>query len=127
MRASGQGAVRARDRQGDDLEWSRAEAACRSELMAEPARYYGARIATFIRDCLQTVGLSGGDAMKVAVLMLEADLAGADAHGVFRLPQYVKRIKAGGINPKPNITVEKMAPATAMVDGDNGMGHLVMA
>ena len=42
---------------------------------------------------------------KVAELMLEADLTGADAHGVFRLPQYIRRIKAGGVNPKPDITV----------------------
>ena len=27
----------------------------------------------------------------------------------------------------PNITVTKTAPATALVDGDNGMGHLVMS
>ena len=72
------------------------------------------------------VGVPGADAVKIAELMLEADLTGADAHGVFRLPQYIRRIKAGGVNPKPNITVEKTAPATAMVDGDNGMGHLVM-
>jgi LDH2 family malate/lactate/ureidoglycolate dehydrogenase len=32
-------------------------------------------------------------------LMGEADLTGADAHGVFRLPQYVRRLKAGGFNP----------------------------
>ena len=95
--------------------------------MAKPTRIYGAHIVQFILDCLKPLGLSGGDAMKVAMLMYYADLAGADAHGVFRLPQYVRRIKAGGINPKPNITVEKTAPATAMVDGDNGMGHLVMA
>ena len=84
-------------------------------------------IVAFIRDSLLTVGLPQSDAAKTAELMCEADLAGADAHGVFRLPQYVKRIKAGGINPRPNIKVEKTAPATAMVDGDNGMGHLVMA
>ena len=70
--------------------------------------------------------MPAADAAKVAELMLEADLTGADAHGVFRLPQYIRRIKAGGVNPKPNITVEQTAPATAMVDGDNGMGHLVM-
>jgi L-2-hydroxycarboxylate dehydrogenase (NAD+) len=39
----------------------------------------------------------------------------------------VKRLKAGGVNPKPTIRVEKTAAATALVDGDNGMGHLVMA
>jgi L-2-hydroxycarboxylate dehydrogenase (NAD+) len=91
------------------------------------ARIPALAIATFIKDALLKVGLSDSDAAKTAELMCEADLAGADAHGVFRLPQYVRRIKAGGINPKPNITVQKTAPATAMVDGDNGMGHLVMA
>src|SRR5712671_7893575 len=43
------------------------------------------------------------------------------------MPQDVRRLKAGGFNARPNITVTKSAPATAMVDGDNGMGHLVMA
>jgi LDH2 family malate/lactate/ureidoglycolate dehydrogenase len=59
--------------------------------------------------------------------MLEADLIGADAHGVFRLMQYVHRLKLGSTNPRPNITVNRTAPATALVDGDNGMGHLVVA
>jgi LDH2 family malate/lactate/ureidoglycolate dehydrogenase len=45
---------------------------------------------------------------------------------VFRLPQYIRRTKAGGVNPRPNITVRQTAPATALVDGDNGLGHLVM-
>jgi L-2-hydroxycarboxylate dehydrogenase (NAD+) len=86
-----------------------------------------AAIAGLIRDALAKMGLPAGDAAKVAELMTEADLTGADAHGVFRLPQYVRRLRAGGVNPRPAITVEKTAPATALVDGDNGMGHLVMA
>ncbi len=86
-----------------------------------------AAIDALIRDCMQAVGVPPADAAKVAELMLEADLVGADAHGVFRLPQYVRRIKGGAVNPKANITVEKTGPATAMVDGDNGMGHLVMS
>jgi L-2-hydroxycarboxylate dehydrogenase (NAD+) len=83
-------------------------------------------IVAFIKEAMLTVGMPAGDAAKVAELMVEADLTGADAHGVFRLPQYIRRIKAGGVNPKATVTVEKTAPATAMVDGDNGMGHLVM-
>jgi L-2-hydroxycarboxylate dehydrogenase (NAD+) len=59
--------------------------------------------------------------------MTEADLTGADAHGIFRLPQYVRRIQAGGVNPTPQIEVRRTGPATALVDGDNGMGHLVMS
>ena len=83
-------------------------------------------IAALIKDAMMAVGVPDADAEKISELMLEADLAGADAHGVFRLPQYIRRIKAGGVNPKPIIKVEKTAPATAIVDGDNGMGHLVM-
>jgi LDH2 family malate/lactate/ureidoglycolate dehydrogenase len=84
-------------------------------------------VEAFITDTLTGVGLPADDAAKVAELMLEADLTGADAHGVFRLPQYVRRLRGGGINPRPDIRVDKTAPATALVEGDNGMGHLVMA
>src|SRR3954462_4000984 len=66
-------------------------------------------IQTFIADSLRIVGLPAGDAAKAAELMLEADLTGADAHGVFRLPQYVRRLRGGGINATPNIRVEKTA------------------
>lgn len=95
--------------------------------MAGVTRIYGGNIMLFVVNCLRTVGLTGTDAMTVMIRMLEADYSGADAHGIFRLPQYIRRIKAGGINPNPKITVTKTAPATAMVDGDNGLGHLVMA
>jgi len=96
-------------------------------MSGEGARVPVAAIVAFIQESLSAVGLPKDDAAKTAELMVEADLVGADAHGVFRLPQYVKRLKAGGINPRPNIQVSQTAPATAMVDGDNGMGHLVMA
>ena len=94
-----------------------------SSAKAIPAR----AVSGLIEDSLKAVGLPAADAAKVAELMLEADLTGADAHGVFRLPQYVQRLKIGGINPRPNITVSKTAASTALVDGDNGMGHLVVA
>jgi L-2-hydroxycarboxylate dehydrogenase (NAD+) len=46
---------------------------------------------------------------------------------VIRLPQYQKRLQMGGVNPRPNIRVVAERPAMAIVDGDNGMGHLVMS
>ena len=66
------------------------------------------------------------DASSVAELMVDADLGGAEGHGVFRLPSYVRRIRAGGINLHPDIRVERERDGMALVDGDNGMGHLVM-
>src|SRR3954466_3245452 len=86
-----------------------------------------AAVKGLIEDALTTAGLPRADAALCARLLAEADLTGADAHGVFRLPQYVRRLKAGGFNARPNITVTRSAPATALVDGDNGMGHLVMS
>jgi L-2-hydroxycarboxylate dehydrogenase (NAD+) len=97
------------------------------DQIASPTRVTASAIAGFIQDTLAKMGLPAGDAAKVAELMTEADLTGADAHGVFRLPQYVRRLRTGAVNPRPDIKVSKTAPATALVDGDNGMGHLVMA
>ena len=85
------------------------------------------RLKAFGRDVLTRAGIPEESAIKVIDLMVEADLTGAEAHGMYRLPQYVKRILAGGINKTPSITVNRTAAATAVVDGDNGMGHLVMS
>jgi LDH2 family malate/lactate/ureidoglycolate dehydrogenase len=90
-------------------------------------RFRCAAMAGFIGDALAAVGLPAADAARVAQLMTEADLTGADAHGIFRLPQYVRRIRAGGFNTHPQINVEKTASATALVDGDNGIGHLAVS
>ncbi|RAI35840.1 Ldh family oxidoreductase [Rhodoplanes serenus] len=91
-----------------------------------PHRAPAAAVAGLIADCLAAAGLARADAETVATLMAEADLTGADGHGVFRLPQYVRRLRAGGFNRAPSITVTRTAPATALVDGDNAMGHLVV-
>ena len=40
--------------------------------------------------------------------------------------RYVRRIKGQAVNLKPDIRVEREAPGMALVNGDNGMGHLVM-
>jgi L-2-hydroxycarboxylate dehydrogenase (NAD+) len=91
-----------------------------------PIRVPRDAIWQLIYAALITVGLRPTDAAITASCMTDADVTGADGHGVFRLPQYVRRIKAGGINLRPNIRITRTAPATAMVDGDNGMGHVVM-
>src|ERR1700686_2464926 len=84
------------------------------------------RLAAFIIRAFVAAGLSAQDAETVAGLMVEADLRGSDTHGVIRLPLYVRRIRAGGVNARPNICVVSDRPSTALLDGDNAMGHLVM-
>ncbi|WP_305988381.1 Ldh family oxidoreductase [Roseibium sp. MMSF_3544] len=89
-------------------------------------RVTGAALESFISGILEANGLTVQDAGIVAGLMTTADLIGQDGHGVFRLAQYVKRIRAGGINPSPAFSLAEDYPASAVVDGDNAMGHLVM-
>ena len=84
------------------------------------------RLKAFIQEAMTRLGLSEADAADVATLMAEADLQGSDGHGVSRLPQYARRIKAGGFNVRPNIRVVHEHASTALLNGDNGMGHLVM-
>lgn len=84
------------------------------------------RVRDFITKAFRSVGMRERDAADVAALMTRADLLGADGHGIFRLPQYLRRIRAGGINLQPTIRVEHERGATALIDGDNGMGHLVV-
>jgi L-2-hydroxycarboxylate dehydrogenase (NAD+) len=83
-------------------------------------------IIAFVKRALVSVDVPPEDASQVAALMAEADARGADAHGVFRLPQYVKQIQSGGVNPRPNIRIVSERPGTALIDGDNALGHLVM-
>ena len=89
-------------------------------------RFRSSHLEAFVARALTAVGLPTVDAEQVARLMILADLRGSDGHGIFRLPQYVRRIRAGGMNVRPNIRVTRETEATALVDGDNGMGHLVM-
>lgn len=81
----------------------------------------------FIQSAFVSQGLPEADATQVAKLMAEADLQGSDGHGVIRLPQYIKRIQAGGINKHPDIRIVRERAGMAVVDGDNGMGHLVVS
>ena len=81
----------------------------------------------FVAQALASRGVVNADAAKVASLMVEADIYGYNTHGVFRLRQYLARLAGGGCNPAPNITVAEETVATAVIDGDDGLGHLAMS
>jgi LDH2 family malate/lactate/ureidoglycolate dehydrogenase len=61
-----------------------------------------------------------------AARLVEADLRGRSGHGLIRLRPYVERIRAGGINTRPDIAVTHETPVSAQVDGDNALGQVVM-
>jgi LDH2 family malate/lactate/ureidoglycolate dehydrogenase len=84
------------------------------------------QLQAFIGRAMMSLGIPEQDAKTIGTLMAEADMQGSDGHGVIRLAPYAKRILAGGLNLHPNIQVVQERTAMALIDGDNGMGHLVM-
>jgi L-2-hydroxycarboxylate dehydrogenase (NAD+) len=93
---------------------------------AEP-RCVGADVLRqFAVRALTAAGMSNSDAAIVADSMVEADLTGADSHGIFRLPQYVGWFDSGKVNPRGKVTVDYRRTGVAIVDGGRGMGHLGM-
>ena len=84
------------------------------------------KLEDFIARAFEAVGISKPEAQTIAGLMVRADVQGSEGHGIFRLPQYIRRIQGGAVNVKPDIRVVREAAGMALVDGDNGMGHLVM-
>jgi LDH2 family malate/lactate/ureidoglycolate dehydrogenase len=95
-------------------------------MSRDTPRFGAPTLRAFVAHAFVAVGMPDVDAATVADLMVSADLGGSESHGIFRLPHYVRRIRAGGINLHPNLRVERERDGMALVDGDNGMGHLVM-
>jgi len=95
-------------------------------MQAPEPRIPASQLRRFIAAAMEALGLPGADAAIVAELMTRAEVQGSDGHGAIRLAPYARRIKAGGINQHPDIRIVKEKAAMALLDGDNGMGHLVM-
>jgi LDH2 family malate/lactate/ureidoglycolate dehydrogenase len=94
--------------------------------MVENPRVSFERLRDFITLAMSRLGLPEADAVTVGSLMAEAELQGSDGHGVIRLLPYARRIRAGSLNLHPDIRIVQERPGMALLDGDNGMGHLVM-
>ncbi len=62
-------------------------------------------------------------AADVAEILLAADLRGIASHGTARLPQYVKLVEAGVMDPAARPVKETGKPALARFDANNGWGH----
>lgn len=88
-----------------------------------PAR----RLQDYSAGILSAAGLPGEDAQLVAESLVDANLRGVDSHGVSRIPIYVKRLQLGLVNTRPSVQVVKEKGGALVIDGDNGMGQVVMA
>jgi LDH2 family malate/lactate/ureidoglycolate dehydrogenase len=94
--------------------------------MADSRRCPIASMVAFTRDALIASGVPAADADIAAKQMIEADITGFDGHGIIRLGLYCNWLKSGRAKAKANIRTVQRSAAAALVDGDDGIGHLVM-
>lgn len=84
-----------------------------------------AELTELATTALTGLGLDRTNAAAAARVLTLAEMFGLSTHGVGRIESYGERLQINGINPRPSITVEQLAPALVRVDGDNGVGPLV--
>lgn len=81
---------------------------------------------SFMRDVFMGVGVPEEDAKVCAEVLITSDKRGIDSHGVGRLkPIYYDRIKEGIQNPVTNFEIVREGLTTAVIDGHDGMGHVI--
>ncbi len=80
----------------------------------------------FMKDALIGYGIPKEDADIICDVLIESDKRGIDSHGIGRLkPIYLDRLDMGIMNPVTKIDVLKDEKAAAVLDGNNGLGHVV--
>jgi LDH2 family malate/lactate/ureidoglycolate dehydrogenase len=80
----------------------------------------------FIADVFTALGVPEADARVCAEILTEADKRGIDSHGIARLKtMYYDRLKEGIQFAKTDFELVRQGPTTAVVDGHNGMGHVI--
>ena len=84
-----------------------------------------AGLLAFCRQALTTTGLDDDDAAVLAEALVAADLRGVETHGVVLLPNYVRRLRAGGIDPRAKARIVQESPVSALLDASHGAGHVV--
>ncbi|GAB4028699.1 MAG: Ldh family oxidoreductase [Elusimicrobiota bacterium] len=83
-------------------------------------------LKNFMRDVFIGLKVPSKEAQICADVLAAADLMGMDSHGISRMkPIYYDRIKLGIQLPVTKFEVVKETPTTAVIDGHNGMGHVI--
>lgn len=79
----------------------------------------------FCLSACQRIGLQQSQAGVLTDTLIWADMRAVSTHGLVRLPHYVKGFQAGKVNLNPAVKVVKESGATAVLDGDDGLGSII--
>ena len=87
-------------------------------------RIPAAELLELVRSIFERCGMSAQDAHLLADSLVDADLRGVNSHGVLRVPEYVKKLTEGGVDPRGRPSIVRDAGACLVVDGGNSMGQI---
>ena len=77
-------------------------------------------------DVFKGIGVPEEDAKVCAEVLITSDKRGIDSHGIGRLkPIYYDRIKEGIQHPITEFEIVREGMTTAVIDGHDGMGHVI--
>ncbi len=95
--------------------------------MAEraPQRVDSQSLVDFGTSVYASVGMPEPDARLVADTLVQADLWGHQSHGVLRLGWYYDRVRNGVIKPVTTPEFVTDAGSIAIIDGHDGVGHVL--
>ena len=79
----------------------------------------------FVKDCFIAFGTPPGDAQTCAEVIIASDLRGIESHGVGRLHYYYDRLITGQHHVVTHIDTLRESPATAVLDGNHGLGMVI--
>jgi LDH2 family malate/lactate/ureidoglycolate dehydrogenase len=83
-------------------------------------------LRTLLADLFGAYGLSREHAETLTDVLVWANLRGVDSHGVSRVPRYLELFENGQANARPNLTVDVLRPAIALVDADGAPGPVAL-
>lgn len=80
----------------------------------------------FMARIIEAAGAPAEDADIASRNMMQAELWGVRTHGISRLSRYVMRLENGTVKAHPHIKINRTYASAITVDGDNGLGSVVM-
>jgi len=83
-------------------------------------------LRTLVCDLFLAHGLSRDHAETLTDVLVWANLRGIDSHGVSRVPRYLELFDNGQANARPNVTVDVLRPAIALLDADSAPGPVAL-
>ena len=82
-------------------------------------------LRSLARRLFEALQVPSEEAAWVAELLVRADLAGHESHGVIRIPQYAQAIRSALTHPGTPFEIIQESPSLALIDGHWGLGQVV--